>query len=834
MTLKLANRAICTPDGIARDVFVPVGKFTFPADFVVVDYESDPRVPLILGRPFLRTARALIDVHGEKMILRDGDESLTLNMKHDTASYSNHPHRELVNLINIFNLSSEDCLEDLVSNKKSGNPTFSLHKEIASDIHPHFDDDPLSGSTTYSANSLLEEFADELALILYPLDYDDNQMFTDEQPPDYSFPPRFDVYLDDFLKIESDDTFDDFSRDDVLPSLDNEEKVFNPGILSHEKSVKINTQEKKLAVSYASWLFEGSDPLFYELFVFKEVLNSMRLLPFSSENEEKVFKPGIYTSKKFHCCFLFELSHPDGKCYYVAFTDNFSRYGYVYLITHKSDTFEVFKRYQNEVENQLGRNIKDCEVFIRREAQDKLEAISEKCLFVGYQKESFRYLFYKPKDNVLFVARRGVFLEREMISKEDSGSKIDLEEIHESADEEPIVNTDTQQEAVTPVEPDDISLPIRRISGRVGKPLQFCYGFHNEEDKITDSTLSELDESANYKEAMASPKAANLKTVGCKWIFKKKTGMDGKLHTYKARLIAKGYTKTHGIDYEETFSLVAKIKSIRIMLVIATFHDYKIWQIDVNAAFLNRKLTEDVFMAQPEGFENAKSNDESCIYVKVGGSVVVFLVLYVDDILLIGNDIPTLQSVKDWLGKCFAMKDLGDATYILGIKIYRDGLKCLIGLSHDTYFDKILKRFKMENSKKGNLPLHHGIKICKDLCLKTNEELDRISQVLYDLAEGSIMYAMTYTRPDVSFALSKKSSKQYTMADSTCESKYIAACEASKESIWMKNFIGDLRVVPTVQDPIEIFYNNESAVALTKEPKDHRKLKHIERKYHFV
>nr|GFB11500.1 reverse transcriptase domain-containing protein [Tanacetum cinerariifolium] len=289
------------------------GKFTFPADFVVVDYESDPRVPLILGRPLLRTARALIDVHGEEMILHDGDES-----------------------------------------------------------------------TTYSSNSLLEEFADELALITYPSDYDDNrtcdiefdlrgiefllyqgedydfkdsinqsdlanrddlfvdltpEMFTHEQPPDYSFPSRFDVYLDDFLKIESDaDNFDDdffdskgekiketkllidqldlpcdilleydsfnsqdFSRDDDFPSLDNEDKVFNPGILIYDKSVKIITrvaQEKKLAVSYASLLFEDFDPPFYELLVFKEVPNSMRLLLFSSENEEKVFKPGIYTSKK--------------------------------------------------------------------------------------------------------------------------------------------------------------------------------------------------------------------------------------------------------------------------------------------------------------------------------------------------------------------------------------------------------------------------------------------------------------------------------------------------------------------------------------------------------
>nr|GFB69858.1 hypothetical protein [Tanacetum cinerariifolium] len=106
-------------------------------------------------------------------------------------------------------------------------------------------------------------------------------MFTDEQPPDYSFPSRFDVYPDDFLEIESDATFDDdsfdfdFSRDDVLPSPDNEDKVFNPGIIIHEKSVKIInrvTQEKKLAISYASLLFEDFDPPFYELLVSKKSL----------------------------------------------------------------------------------------------------------------------------------------------------------------------------------------------------------------------------------------------------------------------------------------------------------------------------------------------------------------------------------------------------------------------------------------------------------------------------------------------------------------------------------------------------------------------------------
>ncbi|GJY45783.1 reverse transcriptase domain-containing protein [Tanacetum coccineum] len=140
MTLELANRSVCTPAGIARDFFVPGGRFTFLADFVIVDYESDPRVPLILGRPFLRTARALIDVHGEELILRDDDERLILNMKHGTSSYSNKHQIESINMIDIYNISYKDYLEDLFANEKmtnhlSGNPTFSLEPDtLTSDL----------------------------------------------------------------------------------------------------------------------------------------------------------------------------------------------------------------------------------------------------------------------------------------------------------------------------------------------------------------------------------------------------------------------------------------------------------------------------------------------------------------------------------------------------------------------------------------------------------------------------------------------------------------------------------------------------------------------------
>nr|GFA17269.1 hypothetical protein [Tanacetum cinerariifolium] len=119
----------------------------------------------------------------------------------------------------------------------------------------------------------------------------------------------------DFIPYSEYDSFasQDFSRVDDLPSPDNEDKVFNPGILIQEKSVKIITrvaQEKKLVISKASLVFEDFDPPFYEPLVFKDVSNSMRLLLFSSENEEEVFKPGIYTSEKVHSCFLPELSHP--------------------------------------------------------------------------------------------------------------------------------------------------------------------------------------------------------------------------------------------------------------------------------------------------------------------------------------------------------------------------------------------------------------------------------------------------------------------------------------------------------------------------------------------
>nr|GEU33006.1 reverse transcriptase domain-containing protein [Tanacetum cinerariifolium] len=322
MTLELVNRAICTPAGIARDVFVSVGKFTFHADFVIVDYESYPRVPLILGRPFLQTSWALIDVHGEETILHD----------------------------------------DL--------------------LPPH---NPLSGSTTssFSPNHLLEEFADELTLITFPqgnddlpfdigsdlkeIDYllsndpikemdsilkdsidEDNfadlndnlddvmpEMFTNEHDLNYSSPPLYDEYDNDLFEVESDteyvydDPFDSkgekIKESKLLMNLISidQDKVFNLSILIQQNLSKVNTgvapdkNVKKIAISHASLILKDFDPPLYELPFLTEVPGSETILSFSSKNEEKVFKPEILTSKGVHSSLLPKISHRGHKVFKI-------------------------------------------------------------------------------------------------------------------------------------------------------------------------------------------------------------------------------------------------------------------------------------------------------------------------------------------------------------------------------------------------------------------------------------------------------------------------------------------------------------------------------------
>nr|GEU83126.1 hypothetical protein [Tanacetum cinerariifolium] len=364
---ELKYKALADLAGVIRDVFVPVGKFTFLADFVIVDYESDPRIPFIMGRPFLWTARALIDDYIEGLFATN----------HLSGNPTFSSHTDLTSLEvkdNIFDPEGDIVLIEKLLNLNS-----------TKDLPPPYNINPLSGNTTsYSPNHLLEEFDDELALITFPprnddLPFDiesdlkeieyllkhdptkeidsiledsinesnlaepnDNlidtilEMFTDEHALDYSSPPLCDDYDDDLDEFKSKNNdayndpfdfkgekikeskllideldlprlcdflpspeydsflFEDFSEVDALPSTNNEDKVFNLGILIQENLSKVTVapgkNEKKIAISHASLILEDFNPPLYELPFHKEVPWSKTQLSFSSENKDKSFQ----------------------------------------------------------------------------------------------------------------------------------------------------------------------------------------------------------------------------------------------------------------------------------------------------------------------------------------------------------------------------------------------------------------------------------------------------------------------------------------------------------------------------------------------------------------
>nr|GEY56550.1 reverse transcriptase domain-containing protein [Tanacetum cinerariifolium] len=193
MTLELANRAICTPVGILRDVFVLVGTFTFPIDFVIVDYESDPRVPLILGRPFLQTARALIDIHREEMILRDVINPLSGNTTSCSPDYLREEFADELALITF-------------QPRNDGLPF-----DIKSDLREI--EYLLNHGPTKEMDSILEDSVDECNLADPNNDLSDTipEMFTDKHTLDYSSLPLYDDVDIDLVKLESetDDVYDD-------------------------------------------------------------------------------------------------------------------------------------------------------------------------------------------------------------------------------------------------------------------------------------------------------------------------------------------------------------------------------------------------------------------------------------------------------------------------------------------------------------------------------------------------------------------------------------------------------------------------------------------------
>ncbi|KAK8509417.1 hypothetical protein V6N12_018676 [Hibiscus sabdariffa] len=338
--------------------------------------------------------------------------------------------------------------------------------------------------------------------------------------------------------------------------------------------------------------------------------------------------------------------------YFITFTDDFSRYGYIYLMRHKSEALEKFKEFRNEVQNQHGKSIKALRSdrggeYLSHEFDELLKecgigsqltppgtpqwnGVSERrnrtlldmvrsmmshsdlsISFWGHALETAVFILNRvPSKSVqktpheMWTGKRPTmsfmkiwgckaYVKHQMSTKLEPKSH----KFQQQQDTEPKVErfSQTVEENSTDLE----TRPLRRSTRERHEPERYGFLVTTHGEVI----LVDHDEPKTYQEAVSSPDSE-------KWLEAMRSEMDSMSdnQTYKGRLVAKGYRQIHGIDYDETFSPVAMFKSIRILLAIAAFHDYEIWQMDVKTAFLNGKLEEDVYMTQPEDFvtpENA-------------------------------------------------------------------------------------------------------------------------------------------------------------------------------------------------------------------------------------
>ncbi|GJX99660.1 reverse transcriptase domain-containing protein, partial [Tanacetum coccineum] len=309
MTLKLANRSVAYPAGIAEDVCVQVGKFTFPADFIVVDYDIDPRVPLILGRPFLRTARALVDVYGEELILRVGDEKLIFHAD-NTSKYPHKHGNESINMINFIDITFKDHFNEVLKTQKS------IHHFSGSTTSPSNSFPSLTSSET--SDSSLQEFADELTLLepIPPRNEDDNfdpeadlkeiKYLLNRDPSTDSSPktnidiidPILERFTDELALVYSFPSEDD-DVDLFVFESDNEEwkKLLYGDLFDNTHSENEKYQDLKM-----EFLIDDMDDYFLPLLptsdstLPEESYKSSKIVALLSspfENEDKVFNPGI-------------------------------------------------------------------------------------------------------------------------------------------------------------------------------------------------------------------------------------------------------------------------------------------------------------------------------------------------------------------------------------------------------------------------------------------------------------------------------------------------------------------------------------------------------------
>jgi len=446
--------------------------------------------------------------------------------------------------------------------------------------------------------------------------------------------------------------------------------------------------------------------------------------------------------------------------------------------------------------------------------------------------------------------------------------------------------------------------------------------------------ISEMQALEHNKTWELVPLPSGKKTVGCRWVYAIKVGPNGEVDRLKARLVAKGYTQTYGLDYNDTFSPVAKMTTVRLFLAMAAIRHWPLHQLDTKNAFLHGDLKEKVYMEQPPGFVaqgesglvcklrrslyglkqsprawfgkfshivqnfglKRSEADHSVFYCLTSPGKCVYLIVYVDDIVITGNDVGKISQLKEHLCHHFQTKDLGTLKYFLGIEVAQS--KEGVVISQRKYALDILKETGMIDCKPVDCPMDPNQKLMAEQG-EAFSDPERYRRLV-----GKLIY-LTITRPDLSFTVgvvsqfmqnpsidhwnavirilrylkkasgqgllyedkgntqvfgycdvdwagspmdrrsttgycvflggnivSWKSKKQNVVARSSAEAEYREMASLTCEFIWVKQFLQEIGFF-NIQ-PMKMYCDNQAALHIASNPVFHERTKHIEIDYHFI
>ncbi|KAJ9539156.1 hypothetical protein OSB04_031889 [Centaurea solstitialis] len=456
-------------------------------------------------------------------------------------------------------------------------------------------------------------------------------------------------------------------------------------------------------------------------------------------------------------------------------------------------------------------------------------------------------------------------------------------------------------------------------------------------DALQDSDwVTAMQEELNQFEALKVWRLVKLpeskSVIDTKWLFKNKRDANNIIVRNKARLVAKGYRQQEGIDYDETFALVARLEAIRLFLAYAAYKDFTVFQMDVKTAFLYGHLKEEVYVAQPEGFVDKehpiyvyvldkalyglkqaprawyeelskhllskgfkKGSVDSILFLMKEGEHIVVIQIYVDDIIFGSTSRELCKKFETVMTEEFKMSMMGEINFFLGLQVrqFSDG----IFINQSKYIFDLLKKYDMSGCHSIGTPMATGNSIGPD---HEGKDVDLRN---YRSMVGSLMY-LTASRPDIMFAtcvcaryqakpkeshlaavkrifrylkgtpyygiwypkglgfelqaytdadyggcnmdrkstsghlqflgnklVSWASKKQQCVSTSTAESEYVAAAICCSQVLWMQS---QLRDYGLEYKKIPIYCDSKSAIAISANPVQHSKTKHIDIRYHFL